>query len=172
MNQAMIAEMKHEAANTRKVLERVPVDQFGWKPHDKSMSLGRLATHIAELSSWPAMIIETDELNFAAREYKANVAESTEALLNLFDENVAKALATLETVSDETLMKQWTLRNGDHIILQQPKVVVIRSMCSNHVYHHRGQLTVYLRLLDIHVPGIYGPSADDRAIMAAATAAN
>src|ERR1044072_8324260 len=105
MNQALIAEFKNEAANTRKVLERVEADKFGWKPHDKSMTMGRLATHIAELAFWPGMVVNTDELNFAAGTYKPTIAESKEALLETFDQNVEKTLAALATVSDETLMK-------------------------------------------------------------------
>lgn len=167
LNQSLIAEMQHEAASTRKMLERVPAEFMGWKPHEKSMTLGQLAVHVAELNGWASMICTTDELNFANFDYKPFVAKTTEELVNYFDETVAKSKETLQNTSDETMMKMWILRNGDHIILEQPKVVVLRGMVNNHMYHHRGQLSVYLRLLNVPVPGMYGPSADEMEMMTA-----
>jgi uncharacterized damage-inducible protein DinB len=161
LNQSIIAELKQEAIQTKKILEKVPFDQWQWKPHQKSMALGRLASHVAELPKWITMSINTDELDFSKRGYKANVFESREQLLQQLDENVQEALSTLEKTSDAQLQENWTLRNGEHVIFTLPKKAVIRSMAMNHMIHHRGQLSVFLRLLDIPVPGMYGPSADE-----------
>jgi len=169
-NQSLIAELKMEAANTRKMLERVPTDNNDWKPHDKSMKIGNLANHVAELPGWIAMTMATDELDVSTMDYKPVISKSTEELLSKLDANVDKAVAALENATDADFDKMWTLRNGAHVIFSMPKKAVIRSMAYSHYYHHRGQLSVYLRLLDIHVPGMYGPSFDDMAAMAAMTA--
>jgi uncharacterized damage-inducible protein DinB len=166
MNQSFIAELKHEAENTRKILQRVPKEHFDWKPHAKSMSLGRLAAHIAELTGWAAFTIETDGLDFATMDRKPFVPKATEELVQLFDENLQKSLEALKTATDEQLMKPWKLSNGPHVILDQPKAVVLRGMCFNHVVHHRAQLGVYLRLLNVAIPGMYGPTADEMEAMA------
>lgn len=160
-NHSLIGELKLEAANTRKMLERVPVDKNDWKPHEKSMKLGRLATHIAELPGWITMTMMTDELDFEQFEYKQHMPATTEELLAKHDENVAQAISILENANYEDFDKMWTMRRGDHIFFTLPKKVVMRSFSFNHMYHHRGQLSVYLRLLHVPVPGIYGPSADD-----------
>ena len=170
-NQSLIAELKMEAANTRKMLERVPTDNNDWKPHDKSMKIGNLANHVAELPGWISMTIGTDELDLATMNYKPVISTSTEELLAKLDENVNKALAALESSTDADLDKMWTLRKGSHVIFSMPKKAVIRSMAYSHHYHHRGQLSVYLRLLNIPVPGMYGPSSDDIAALAEAAAA-
>ena len=162
MNSALIAELKMEAASSRKMLERVPTDKNDWKPHEKSMKLGRLSTHIAELPGWIGMTLTTEELDFSKMDYKPLTNPTMEELLELHDKNVAIANAALDGASDEEFDKIWTLRNGDHIILSMPKKVVLRSMAYNHMVHHRGQLSVYLRMLDVPVPGMYGPSADER----------
>ena len=164
-NMGLIAELKMEAASTKKMLERVPVEKNDWKPHDKSMKMGRLATHVAELPGWIAMTMNTDELDLGAMDYKPVMATSTEDMISRLDENVNKALGALENAKDEDFDKMWTLRNGAHVIFTMPKKAVIRSMAFSHHYHHRGQLSVYLRLLDIPVPGMYGPSADDVRVM-------
>jgi uncharacterized damage-inducible protein DinB len=161
LNLSFIAELQQEAAQTRKMLERLPVERNDWKPHEKSMKLGHLATHVAELPGWAYMIMATDELDFAKFDYKAVMAESTKDLLGKHDENVSQAISILETSKDEDFGKMWTLRNGDHVHFTLPKAAVLRSFAYSHLYHHRGQLSVYLRLLDIPVPGMYGPSADE-----------
>ena len=161
LSQSIIPELKQEGAQTKKILEKVPFDQWQWKPHQKSMALGRLASHVAELPKWITMCINTDELDFSKRGYKANVFESREQLLQHLDQNVQEALATLEKATDAQLLENWTLRNGEHVIFTMPKIAVIRSMSMNHMIHHRGQLSVFLRLLDIPIPGMYGPSADE-----------
>ena len=171
LNQALIAELKMEAANTRKMLESVPLDKGGYKPHEKSMALSRLATHIAELPGWIAMTLTTDELDFAKMDYKPVDATTTEELVAKLDENVNKAIATLEAATNEDFGKMWTLRHGEKIHFAMPKAVVIRSMALSHLYHHRGQLSVYLRMVDSYVPGMYGPSKDDQIKMQEAMAA-
>jgi uncharacterized damage-inducible protein DinB len=164
----LIAELQMEAANTRRIFEKVPTDKNDWKPHERSMKLGSLATHIAELPSWAIMAITTDELDLSKMDYKPVIAVSTEELLAKLDDNVSKAVAVLENTTDEDLEKMWTLRNGEHVIFSLPKKVVVRNMSYSHLYHHRGQLSVYLRLLNVHVPGMYGPSADEKTTHAVA----
>lgn len=160
--QGIANELQHELGSTKKMLERVPVDKFDWKPHEKSMSLGRLAGHIAEIWSWLTMTIKTDELDLAAMNYQPPVINETADLLNLLEKTNAEAIQAVQNASHEDLMKTWTLRRGDQTLMSMPKVAVIRSLAMNHLVHHRGQLSVYLRMLDIPVPGMYGPSADDR----------
>lgn len=169
LKKALISELKHEAANTRKLLELVPEDKFDWQPHEKSMSLIRLAAHIANLGNWTSMTIETDELDIGGP-FKPFVPASREELLRFHDEAQAHSEAALETAAPELFMKPWTLKKNGAVIMELPKAAIIRSMCFNHVIHHRGQLSVYLRLLDVPIPGMYGPSADDRLAEAAAQA--
>lgn len=161
ISQSLLPEFDIEMANTRRALERVTPDKFGWKPHEKSMTLGRLASHLAELPGWVKMTMNTDELDFGSGAYQPFNAESTEQLLELFDRNVADARAAISGAADEEFFKPWVLRNGAHEIFKLPKVAVLRSFTVNHVIHHRGQLTVYMRLTGIPVPSIYGPSADE-----------
>lgn len=161
LNQGLINELQLEAASTRKMLERVPADKFDWKPHEKSMTLRRLATHVAELAGWPEFVVNADELDFDQMGEKPAPVATTQELLDAHEQAVTKSVAALQAASEEELYKVWTLRKGAHVIFQLPKVAVLRGMCYNHTYHHRGQLSVYLRLLDVKVPGIYGPSADD-----------
>src|SRR5690349_10157467 len=160
-NTALIGELVHESANTRKILERVPTDKLNWLPHEKSMKLGRLAKHIADLPVWFERILNAEEFDFATAKFNNEPPASTEAILQLFDERLTDALKQLESVSDENLNSKWTVRRGEHIMFQLPKKVAIRSFTYNHIYHHRGQLSVYLRLLNVPVPGMYGPSADE-----------
>ena len=168
---ALIAELQMEIAATRKMLEKVPTDKADWKPHDKSMKLGNLAVHVAELPSWVDYTMSAPELDLSKMDYKPVIATSNEQLIGQMDAAVAKAMAALENSKDEDFEEMWTLRNGSHVIFTMPKKVVLRAMVYSHHYHHRGQLSVYLRLLDIPIPGMYGPSADDMAAMAAAQTA-
>ena len=171
INQSFIMELQHEAASTHRILERVPVDKNDWKPHAKSMKLGNLVSHIVSLPTWMTMIMTSDELNLATMDYKPVIATSNSELAETFDKNVNEAIAALQAASEADFGKMWTLRKGDHVILTMPKAAVLRSMAMSHLYHHRGQLTVYLRLLDVPVPGLYGPSADDMIAMAASSEA-
>lgn len=162
INQTFIAELKHESASTRKMIERVPTEKNTWKPHEKSMVLGRLASHVAEIPGWITMIMKTDELDLAAAGMVPHVAENNEELLGIFDNNLNGAVESLSNAAPEDFEKIWTLRRGEHVIYAMPKGMFLRSIAYSHLYHHRGQLSVYLRLLDVPVPGMYGPSADEK----------
>ena len=166
INQSLIAELKSEAANTRKMLERIPENLFDYKPHEKSMLLGRLAQHVAELPSWLTMTVKTEYLDFQESKWTPEPLTTTEALVAFHDKNVAEAIKALEETADADFMVEWTLRSGDHVILKLPRVAVCRSMVMNHMIHHRGQLSVYLRLNNVPLPGIYGPTADEHPMAA------
>jgi uncharacterized damage-inducible protein DinB len=161
LSQAFSAELKQEAATTRKMLERVPQDKFDWKPHDKSMTLGRLAGHVAELPTLIQATLAADEIDFASGEYKPFVPATSSELTETFDKNVGKALELLQNQSDENLQKTWRLRRGEQIFLEVPRKAAMRTVGLNHLIHHRGQLSVYLRLLDVPLPSVYGPTADE-----------
>ncbi len=158
---ALIAEMEQEAKVTRTCLERVPADKFDWKPHEKSMPFGKLAVHIAEMFSWTPATLQHAELDFATMDYKPFEPATTADLVEYLDKTVAEAIDVLRNTSDEQFLETWTLRNGEAVYFTLPKVAVMRSFVMNHIIHHRGQLSVYLRLNDIAVPSIYGPSADE-----------
>lgn len=161
LSQAFIAEIKHEAASTKRILERVPEGKFDWKPHEKSMSLGRLASHVAELPGFLHSILTMDDFDFAKGHYKPSHANTREELMNVFQEKLDEVVQTLQDTSDEKMQANFTLRSGDHVFATVPRKVAVRSMALNHLIHHRGQIAVYLRLLDVPVPGLYGPSADE-----------
>ncbi len=153
-------------ANSRRVLERVPEEQFDWRPHAKSMTMVRLATHVAELVGWAGTTLETESLDFAppgAPPYQPRVAASRAALLETFDKSVAGARAAIAAATDPQWMAPWTLLNGGKVVFSMPRIAVFRGMVMNHIIHHRGQLVVYLRLTDVPVPALYGPSADEPA---------
>ena len=159
---ALIAELKHESSLTKKMLEKVPFDKKDWKPHDKSMTLGRLATHVAEIPHWISRIINIDDFDFAAQGFSSQIAASSEELLTIFQDKLSKALSDLGTMSDESFNQMWVVRRGDQMRNEMPKKVAVRGWGFSHLIHHRGQLSVYLRLLDVPVPGMYGPSADEK----------
>jgi len=156
----LLKEMDQEAATTRKMLQRVPADKWDWKPHEKSMAMRNLTVHIAELPSWAAMALNTSELNFEGMDYTPTPVNSTEELLAIFEKNFAEGKAALEKATEADLLPNWTLRTGEKIHSVSTKYDVIRmSFCQ--IVHHRAQLGVYLRLLNIPIPGSYGPSADE-----------
>lgn len=157
----MLAELQGEAVATRKILALVPIDKKDWKPHPKSMSLGDLARHVAEIHGWPKETILQDELDFSKMDNTPKEINTSEDLLSLFDKNMAVAKEILEKANDEDLAKNWTMRNAETIYFTLPKAEVMRTWVLNHNVHHRAQLGVYLRLLDIPLPGTYGPSADE-----------
>jgi len=161
ISQAMLPEFDHEMANTRKTLERIPEDKLAFKPHEKSMSLGQLAGHLADLAGFGTTAIQTDSLDLSAREYKPTVATSQKQVLEVFDAKVKEARAAMEGASDEHLMKPWSLIYQGKTMFNMPRVAVVRAMVLNHMIHHRAQLGVYLRLNNVPVPAIYGPSADE-----------
>jgi uncharacterized damage-inducible protein DinB len=161
----LLPEFDHEMANTRKTLERVPEDKLSFKPHPKSMSMGQLAGHVAEIPTWGALTIEKDSFDVSpvgGESYKPFVMTSRKELLEKFDKNIAAARAAIAGASDEHLMKTWTLLAGGKTVFAQPRIGVVRGMVFSHMIHHRAQLGVYLRLNDVPVPAIYGPSADEK----------
>ena len=163
LNESLIAELTEEAANTRKILQLVPLDKADWKPHTMSMPLGALAVHIAEIPGWTAMTLHTDGIDFAKMDFKPRKAATTDELLNILEENVTKSIVALQNSKDDDYEKNWTMRTGDTIYFVLPKSTVIRTYSYNHLVHHRAQLGVYLRLLNIPLPGFYGPTADEMA---------
>jgi uncharacterized damage-inducible protein DinB len=162
----LLKEMEHEAVTTRKMLTIAPVDKFDWKPHPKSMSLKQLVTHVAELPSWVALTINTDELDFATTPYEPVQIASTDELLAYYEKCLADGKAALEAINDNKLLtEKWVMRSGDDIYLDDIRYEMVRSTYCQTV-HHRAQLGVFLRLLNIPIPGSYGPSADEQAAMA------
>lgn len=164
LTEFFLGQLEREAAGTRKALERVPEDKNGWKPHEKSMDIGYLAALVAKMPSWIAMMIEQEELDFAKRSESSFVPKQplTRAdLIRLLDESVAEARAALQKTTDDHLMKPWRFRVGERVVSEEPRHVMIQDSVFNHLSHHRGQLTVYLRLAGASVPAIYGPSADE-----------
>jgi len=159
---ALIAELKQEAVNTRKMLERVPEDKFLWKAHEKSMTIGRLASHIAEIPVWINRTLTANEFDFATASMVRTTYENRAALLKVFDEKQAEAIAALQNTTDEMLNETYSVRRGEQVMFAMPRKVMLRNFAFNHLIHHRGQLSVNLRLLDVPVPGMYGPSADER----------
>lgn len=155
-----IPEFEHEAALTRKTLERVPLERGDWKPHEKSFTLRQLASHLATIPSWTAVTLKQDELDMDPDD-QAPQFDTREAMLDAFDHSVEEARRVLADTSGEQLMGTWTLKSGGHTVLSMPRIAVLRGFVLNHAVHHRAQLGVYLRLLDVPVPSIYGPSADE-----------
>ncbi len=172
IGQSMLGEFDQEMQSTRKTLERVPDEKWNWKPHDKSGTVGWLASHIATLPGWITMTINTEELDYApvnGPSYQQSKIENRKELLATFDKESAEARAALAAASDQEMLKGWKLLAGGKEIFTMPRVACIRGMVMNHLIHHRAQLGVYFRLLDVAVPGLYGPSADEN--QATATAA-
>lgn len=160
VNEKLIAELRQEAANTRKLLERVPLDDPDWRPHRKSMPIGRLAAHVAEIPGWTAMTLLTDELDLTKMNERRKV-KTTEELLAIHDEHVAQAVSVLEHFDEARYNENWTMRTGSMVHFTLPKYAVLRTFAFSHLFHHRAQLGLYLRLLDIPIPGMYGPTADE-----------
>lgn len=160
MTENFLKEMRQEAATTRKLLALVPYDKVGWKPHEKSMSIERLAMHVAELPGWVAMALTTDGLDFENNPYTYPTITNTKELLGFFEDCLKNGTGELEKACDADLLPTWTMRSGEQIHDVSPKGDVIRASISQTI-HHRAQLGVYLRLLNISIPGSYGPSADE-----------
>lgn len=158
--QAFVHELTAEARLTRRVLERVPAEQFGWQPHAKSMTLGQLARHTADLVGYIKDTLDTTDLDLSVFDDAPVTLGGTAELLAYFDERAAAARSGLEQATADDLAQLWTMRSGAQVLVSQPRAEVVRHLIS-HLIHHRGQLTVYLRLLDVPVPGTYGPSADE-----------
>lgn len=161
LSEPLIAELQIEASITKKMLERVPQEYFAWKPHEKSRTLGEVASHIANI---PGMFIATlDKDEYDRFEYKSDV-DNTISILKTFDKNISCSLEVLKSISDEKLLSNWKYKYGDKVIFELPRLVVIRTTALNHMIHHSGQLSVYLRLLNAPLPPVYGPTADDESI--------
>jgi uncharacterized damage-inducible protein DinB len=162
---ALLPEYDHELATTRRLLERVPEAEFGWAPHPRSMTLGQLAGHVANIPFWCSATMDSAFYDVATSNYKeARLAapESRATLLKEFDAKVAAARASLAKATDAEMMAPWTLRSGEHEIFTLPRIAAVRSFVMNHLIHHRGQLSVYLRLKDVPLPPMYGPTADEQ----------
>jgi len=164
IGQSMLPEFDHEMANTRKTLERVPDDKFGWTPHAKSFPMGKLASHLANLPGWTNITIAQDAFDMApnGEQVKTPECHTQKEVLETFDVNVAQAREALAGVTDEKMFGNCALLAGGNQLFSMPRVAVLRSFVMNHIIHHRAQLGVYLRLNDIAVPSIYGPSADEQ----------
>jgi uncharacterized damage-inducible protein DinB len=165
ISETVLPEFDQEMANTRKVLERVPAAKFSWKPHPKSSEFGALAAHIANMPDWAGLTMQADSFDYAppgAPPYETPKYTSTEDLLAAFDKSVAQGRSAIAAADDITFLAPWTLMAGGQTIMTMPRIAVIRTFVMNHTIHHRAQLGVYLRLNDIPVPGLYGPSADEQ----------
>jgi uncharacterized damage-inducible protein DinB len=163
--QTLLPEFDQEMANTRKVLERVPDDKWGWKPHEKSGTVGWLAAHVGTVPEWLTMTLNSESLDYAPVDgpaYTPPKIENAKQLLAAFDKAAREARTALVAASDQDFMKNWTLLAGGKEIFTMPRIACVRGMILNHLIHHRGQLTVYLRLVNVPVPGLYGPSADEQ----------
>jgi uncharacterized damage-inducible protein DinB len=160
--ESLRTEFQHEAASTRKALERVPEGQLDWQPHEKSFSARDLVSHIVECVGWAESICTADEFNFDPATFKPFRAASIPDLLAVFDQRVDSGARAMAGVTDVDLMKPWRLAIQGRVRFEKPKLVVLRDFTLNHLIHHRGQLSVYLRLLNVPVPGAYGPTADER----------
>lgn len=160
-----LGDFDHEIANTRRLLERVPDEQWDWRPHEKSATLGTLAGHLAGIIALQLPVVQSHEVDFMgpqAATLRPPAATTRAELLAQFDGLVEQLRAALAGVTDDaTWLTPWTLRRGDHVIFHLPKVAALRAFGINHLVHHRGQLSVYLRLLNVPIPGMYGPSADE-----------
>jgi uncharacterized damage-inducible protein DinB len=159
---AILQEFAQECAGTRKVLERLPEKELGWKPHAKSMTLGVLACHLAESLSWVEPIVTQDELDFNMADYKPLDLKKRSEIIARFEANVTAAQKVMQGVTDAKLLLPWTLKGNGQVLFTMPRVAVLRAMILNHSVHHRGQLTVYLRMKDVPLPALYGPSADEQ----------
>jgi uncharacterized damage-inducible protein DinB len=157
---SLLKEMEQEAQTTRKMLQRIPNDKYDWQPHPKSMTIRRLATHISELPGWVTMALTTSGLDFASNPYKPEIIDNNTELLAYFEKTYADGKVHLEKANEDELLQDWTLSNGDQILRAYTKAEAIRVAFSQTV-HHRAQLGVFLRLLNVPIPASYGPSADE-----------
>ena len=165
ISEAMLPEVEHEMAQTRKALARVPDDKFKFKPHEKSMEMGALALHIAMMADWGADTLSNDSFDVApvgGSAYQMPVANNTAEVLALYDKAVVRLKQALAATENEAMMQPWSLLQGGKPLFTMPRAAVIRGMILNHMVHHRGQLTVYLRMNGVPVPALYGPSADEQ----------
>ncbi len=160
---ALLPEFDHETAVTRRLLERVPEADFAWRPHERSMSLGGLATHLSNIPTWTEAITQQGEFDLASLPpgVTARVQPDRPGLLEFFDRNITQARARLAAMSDAEYLAMWTLKKDGHVVFSMPRIAALRSFLMNHSVHHRGQLSVYLRLRNVPLPAMYGPTADE-----------
>ena len=163
LKDALLPEFDHEMGTTRRVLERVPDAEFAWKPHEKSFNLGQLAGHVANIPHWVAAIVQNTVFDLAdAEDTRPRVPESTSWLLSQFDKNVVAARTGIAAMTDPEFLAPWTFKNNGQVVFTMPRAAALRSFVMNHMIHHRGQLTVYLRLKNVPLPSVYGPTADEQ----------
>ncbi len=163
MIDSLIVEFEHEAQTTRKHLERLPGDKLDWRPHEKSFTALALASHIVDCVGWADSIFNLDEFNFDSTSYRSCQAASVADLLKAFDDSVSNGKQALTNASEATLMQPWRMKIMGQLRFERPRATVFRDFTLSHLIHHRGQFSVYLRLLNVPVPGSYGPSADELA---------
>ncbi|QIG90290.1 DinB family protein [Chryseobacterium sp. POL2] len=161
IQKALAIEIERETENTLRFLKVLPENNFSYKPHEKSMTLGELANHVVELHGWVSYVFTKDTFDFHT-DYTPSTLQTVDELVKALEDIKTKSLEVINSLSDEEYFKNWTLKAGDHIIAEAPKSGAYRFIVTNHLIHHRGQLSVYLRMLDIPLPGIYGPSADEK----------
>jgi len=164
LNQLLLAELDAEVQANRELLERLPEGKWDWRPHEKSMNLSRLATHVAEIPNWSTAILMSDEIDFMSPEMQAwtpREMQSREEILAELESAAKACRGHLEATTDEDLDRNWTMKSGDQVVMQEKKYMVFRRQVLNHMVHHRAQLGVFLRLLDVPLPMTYGPSADE-----------
>lgn len=161
INKHLLIEVERETASTRQLLERLKDEHLSYKPHEKSMSLGELASHIVELHNWVKLALAVDTFDFHTM-YKPLKATSVQEISDALEDGYNDNMVAIEEITEEDWLRTWTLQAGSHVIASVPKLGAYRFIIQNHLIHHRGQLTVYMRMLDIPLPGLYGPSADEK----------
>lgn len=161
LSDALVAEFSQECSSTKKLLERLPEDKLPWKPHEKSMTLSRLATHLSEIPEWASTIMGSDVFDMGSVDYKPRELGSRQEILDTLQKNTSKFADALKGKADDVMLATWKLTDGDNVLVELPRMVAVRAFVLSHTIHHRGQLTVYLRLQDVPLPAIYGPSADE-----------
>ncbi|MCE2900950.1 MAG: DinB family protein [Gemmatimonas sp.] len=162
MATTVLADLDHEMASTRLMLQRIPAAHLDFTPHAKSWTLRKLATHLLDFPLWGLVTLQTTTLDFAAPQPPKPSLETVEAFITLWDERVARFKAALDAASDADLTVNWTATVGEQVVMRMPRLAMLRGMVLNHMIHHRAQLSIYYRLLDVPLPGLYGPSADER----------
>lgn len=159
--EVLLADFDQEIEGTRKTLKLIPSDKGDYKPHEKSMAMGRLSEHVARLPEFGSLVLADGDLDISTHKWPDFQFKDSEQLLNRLDDSSSRLKATLSGMSDDALQKPWSLKMGEHTIVSLPRYIAFRTMFLNHLVHHRAQLGVYLRLLNIPIPGLYGPSADE-----------